>query len=262
MSVSDLVQAAAARGVELWFEGDRLRFRAPKGALTPEQRNDLVARRADVLTYLREQAARATTTCPLSFSQRSLWFVNQETPDSAAYNVGFAARIVSEIDVNALRQAMQALSDRHPALRTSFPIVDGIPVQSIAGTSTAVLTVHDVAGEDEPRVRARVVADYRAPFDLEHGPVFRSHLYSAGPQNHVLLLTVHHIAVDGWSLMQLSRSCGPSMPKRRAARPCPRRGPQRTMRSSRGGRPRCWTATRVSASRSTGARRWPSRAPR
>ncbi len=155
------------------------------------------------MRILRAEAARSTATCPLSFSQRSLWFVHQEVPESAAYNVGFAARIVSSVDVTAMRQAVQALSDRHASLRTSFPIVDGTPVQSIAGTSTAVLTLHDVAGEDEQRLHDRVAADYGAPFDLEHGPVFRTALYTAGSQNHVLLLTIHHIAADGWSLMQL-----------------------------------------------------------
>jgi amino acid adenylation domain-containing protein len=209
LNVSALVAVVAAQGVELWFEGDRLRFRSPKGALTAEQRAELSARKGEVLAHLRAQAALATTTCPLSFSQRSLWFVNQEAPESAAYNVGFAARIVSSVDVGAIRQAVQALCDRHPSLRTTFPIVDGVPVQRIAGTSTAVLELHEVAGDDNRQLHDRVMADYRRPFDLEHGPVFRSALYSVGRQNHVFLLTVHHIAADGWSLLQLLEELRP-----------------------------------------------------
>ena len=125
--MTELLRGLVGQGVELWFEGDRLRFRSPKGALSAEQRAELVARKADILTHLRSDAARATATCPLSFSQRSLWFVNQEAPDSAAYNVSFAARIVSSLDVAAVRQALQALCDRHGSLRVTFPIVDGSP---------------------------------------------------------------------------------------------------------------------------------------
>ena len=203
MSAAELVETLAAKGVELWFEGDRLRFRAPKNVLTAEQRAELSAMKADILTHLRGQAERATTVWPLSFSQRSLWFVNRQAPESAAYNVGFAARIVSPVEVAALRQALQALCDRHASLRTTFPIVDGVPVQQISGTSTAVLELHDVEGEDETRLHDRVMADYRRPFDLEHGPVLRTALYSRAPQEHVFLLAVHHIVADGWSLLQL-----------------------------------------------------------
>jgi amino acid adenylation domain-containing protein len=203
VSVNALLKQLADQGVELWFEGERLRFRAPKGALSAEQRAQLMARKPEVLTQLRANAVAVEKTAPLSFSQRSLWFLHQASPASAAYNVCFSARIASPVEEAALRQALQALSDRHASLRTTFPLVDGMPVQRVHGAATAVFVLHDVRGYDEARLLEVVTADYRRPFDLEHGPVFRTALFTRAPQDHVLLLSIHHIAADGWSILQL-----------------------------------------------------------
>ena len=189
--------------MELWFEGERLRFRAPKGSLTAELRARLAASRTEVLAQLRAAAAAQVQIHPLSYSQQCLWFLSQEDRSSAAYNVAFAARVVSPVDVVALRQALQALVDRHGALRTTFGLSKGVPCQRVAGTSTAALEVHEVAGLDEAKLRARVDSDYRRPFDLERGPLFRAALYTRAPEDHVLLLVMHHIAVDGFRSLLL-----------------------------------------------------------
>ncbi len=202
MSVVELLDTLANQGVELWFEGERLRFRAPKGALTPDQRAQLSSRRPEVLAQLRKNAA-VTRDFPLSFSQRSLWFVHQENPSSAAYNVAFQARVVSAVDVAALRQALQAVLDRHAALRTTYPVSDGVPVQRVAGTTEVAFTVLDARADDDTAFHERIRTDYRRPFDLESGPLFRATLFSRNPQEHVLLLVAHHVAADGWSLLQL-----------------------------------------------------------
>jgi amino acid adenylation domain-containing protein len=201
--VAELLDTLRRQGFELWFEGERLRFRGPKGVLTTGQRADLVARRDDILVQLRREAGARKETHPLSSNQRALWFVNQENPTSAAYNVAFVARVVSTVDLPALRHALQGLVDRHPALRTAFPVEDTSPVQHVAGALPVTFLVHDVSDVDEPSLRQLVEADYRRPFDLELGPVFRASLYSRAPEDHVLLLVAHHIVVDGWSLLQL-----------------------------------------------------------
>ena len=201
--VVHLIDELRRQGVELWFEGERLRFRAPKGTLNAGQRAELGASRLEVLAQLRAEAGGRELVAPLSFNQRSLWFINQEDPESAAYNVAFAARVVSAVDVAALRQALQALVDRHGALRTTFGLIGGVPVQRVAGAGAASLELYHVPGLDEAALRARVASDYRRPFDLERGPLFRTSLYTRAPETHVLLLVIHHIVVDGWSLMQL-----------------------------------------------------------
>jgi amino acid adenylation domain-containing protein len=193
-TMADWLRDLAAQGVELWFEGDRLRFRAPKGALGPEERAELAARRAEILAQLRAEAAATERTYPLSFSQQSLWFLHQQVPDSTAYHVALSARVLSPVDEGALRHALQALSDRHAILRTTYAYRDDAPCQRVAGA---------VPGLPEPALRAAVEADLRRPFDLERGPVLRASLYTRGAEDHVLLVTVHHIAADGWSLMML-----------------------------------------------------------
>lgn len=203
MSVHALVSQLEAQGIVLWFEGDRLRFRAPHGRLTTEQRIELSAARTEVLAHLRARASARGTQGPASFNQRAIWVESQGRPDSRAYHVAFVARILSPIDQGALRHAVQALVDRHEALRTTLSVVDGELRQYVAGAASAALTIHDVESGDEQHLRALVEADYRRPFVFETGPLFRVSLYTRAPDDHVLLLAVHHSVVDGWSLFQL-----------------------------------------------------------
>jgi len=201
MSGGELLQRLERQGIELWFEGRGLRFRAPRGALGPEDRAQLAARRDEVIEQLRIRASGITTVHPQSFSQRSLWFLHQQAPDSAAYHVAMSACVNGPIDVGALRHALQALVDRHAVLRTTYGLEAGVPVQRVVGSASASFTLHDARGLERRALRELVEADYRRPFDLEHGPVFRASLYTSADDDHVLLLTVHHIAADGWSLL-------------------------------------------------------------
>jgi amino acid adenylation domain-containing protein len=203
VTASELLTTLKAQGIALWFEGERLRFRAPKGALTDALRVELAARRSEIVAALRAAAAAEETVCPPSFSQQALWFVHQQAPDSTAYHVAMPLRVLSPIDVAALRQALQALVDRHATLRTTFDLVDGALSQRIAGHAAVCLELHGMHGAGEAELRAAVEADFRRPFDLASGPVLRATLFSRAPDDHVLLLVVHHIAVDGWSLLLL-----------------------------------------------------------
>ena len=203
MSLLDLIEQLEQQGTQLWYEGDRLRFRSPRGALNPEQRARLTAERAAVVALLRGRDADRIHKQPLSYGQRSLWLVHQDAPDSAAYHVAFAIEVASTVDSAALKASLQALVDRHAILRTTYELSDSRPVQRIAGAGVAVLDIHDTTALDAPARRARIEADYRRPFDLASGPVWRSSLFSSGPTDHVLLITAHHIAVDGWSLLLL-----------------------------------------------------------
>lgn len=207
MSLSPLLDSLNERGVELWFEGDRLRFRAPKGALSAEQRAQLTAQRAAVVALLRSRAIATQATHPLSFSQRSLWFLHQQAPASTAYHVAMSARIRCSVDTQALGLAVQSLVDRHAILRTTYGFVEEAPCQRVAGAAVAAFTVKPIAG-GEADLRQAVERAYRLPFDLEHGPVFRTDLFTRSEQDHVLLLTVHHIAADGWSLLLLLQELG------------------------------------------------------
>lgn len=201
--LDEIVAPLEARGVQLWLEGRQLRFRAPPGAVTPELRNALAARRDEVLAALREREQARVAEAPLSYGQRSLWLVHQENPDSAAYNVAFVVHVDSPVDTGLLRDALQTLSDRHPQLRSTISLQAGRPVQRTFGAMPVTLDVHDCAGLDEAALHARVQSDYARPFDLAAGPVWRTSLFSRSRTEHVLLITAHHVAVDGWSLLLL-----------------------------------------------------------
>ncbi|OLP20313.1 hypothetical protein BST81_00820 [Leptolyngbya sp. 'hensonii'] len=200
MTGSELLLLLSERGVELWVEGDRLCFRAPKGALTPELRTLLAEHKEDLLTQLRQAPP---IVAPLSYNQRSLWFLWQLTENSAAYNVAFTAVIATDVDPAALKSAFQVLTDRHPALRTTFTTENGVPIQQIHPHRQVDFEGVDATAWDDLTLRDRVTAAYRRPFNLETGPLLRVTLFSQSPQHHVLLLTIHHIVADGWSLWVL-----------------------------------------------------------
>ena len=200
MTVSELLAQLEAKGIELWTEGGSLRFRAPKGALTPDLRALLAEQRDAVLAEVRERARQTVETLPVSQSQLSMWLVHEVAPDSAAYNVSSSVRIRSAVDVDTLRRVFQALTDRHAALRTTFVNDEGQPFQRIPGYVDVDFEQTAVPGIDEKALYQRIYTASHQPFDLCTGPVMRVRLFTRAPDDHVLLPVVHHIATDGWSM--------------------------------------------------------------
>jgi amino acid adenylation domain-containing protein len=203
VTTAELIAKLKEQGVNLWFEGERLRFRAPKGALTPVLRAELGPRKSEVLARLRAEAAASERVHPTSFSQRSLWLLHQQAPQSEAYHVGAPMLICDEFDAASLRQALQALVDRHAILRTTYEFVDGGLSQRTVGAARVAFETRTAAGVSDDELRRLVSEDFRQPFDLANGPVFRATLFVCGPERYVLLIAAHHIAVDAWSLLLL-----------------------------------------------------------
>src|SRR5215210_224928 len=142
---------------------------------------------------------------PLSHGQRSLWFLHHFAPGSGASNIAAAARVLSSLDADALERAFQALVDRHAALRTTFPAVDGEPSQQVADRLELGLGREDATGWSGERLRARLAEEAWRPFNLEQGPLLQVTLFTGGPERPVLLLVIHHIVADFWSLAVLLR---------------------------------------------------------
>ncbi len=140
---------------------------------------------------------------PLSFAQERLWFLDQLTPGSPAYNVPVAFAVHGPLDVAALERAIAEVVRRHEVLRTSFPSTAGRgarPVQEIAPAAGWTLPAEDLADW-----RAAAAAEALQPFDLAAGPILRTRLLRIAPEEHVLLLTIHHIAADLWGVAVLIR---------------------------------------------------------
>jgi natural product biosynthesis luciferase-like monooxygenase protein len=138
---------------------------------------------------------------PLSYGQRALWFLHRLAPESAAYNVFFAMRVLSELNAPALRRAFQTLIDRHPSLRTTYVVRDGNAAQVVHAHREVHFEEVDAASWSEEELDARLLEEAHRPFDLETGPLFRVNLFARGHAPAVLLLTAHHIAIDLWSLV-------------------------------------------------------------
>src|SRR6266545_3072903 len=156
---------------------------------------------------------------PLAEGQRALWYLYRLAPDSAAYNIAGAARLSGEIDPEALRGAFQALVDRHPVLRSTFAETPDGVVQRIAAHAEAAFLCADVSALDAEEVRQRLHAEAFRPFDLERGPLFRAALLRGGPGGDLLVVAVHHIAADFWSLAVLVRELGVVLASGAAALP-------------------------------------------
>jgi amino acid adenylation domain-containing protein len=202
-SISELLADLTGRSVELWFEGDTLRFRAPKGALREDDRALLMGQKSEVIRLLKQRALSEIEAFPLAYSQRALWLINQTVPESAAYNIAFTARIHSYVDVQALRLSVQALIDRHSALRTTYTVSNGEPVQQIHGHVDCQFEQMNASQWSHDELMSKVIESYKRPFDLGKGPLLRTNLFSHSAQDHILLITIHHIAADGWSIFLL-----------------------------------------------------------
>nr|CAC01604.1 peptide synthetase [Anabaena sp. 90] len=139
---------------------------------------------------------------PLSWAQERLWFVNQLEGESSAYTIDFTMRLVGNLNVKALEQAFAAIGQRHEPLRTQFKIKDNKPVQAIAPSMTITLPVVDLQNLQDPTKQVEELATAEAckPFDLANGSVLRVKLWQVAPDEYVLLLAIHHIAADGWSM--------------------------------------------------------------
>ncbi len=138
---------------------------------------------------------------PLSSGQQALWFLHHMSKADAPYNtLEIAVSVRGDLDVHALRRAFQALVDRHQSLRTIYTLTNGVPVQRILAHQEIFFQTVDASGWPDEELNSRMVEESRLPFDLENGPLLRVTLFARSHSEHALLLAMHHIAIDFFSL--------------------------------------------------------------
>jgi amino acid adenylation domain-containing protein len=146
---------------------------------------------------------------PLSFVQEQLWFLDRLEPGNPAYNIAATVRFGGPLDPVALQQALRALVCRHDILRTTFIAGAGQPVQVVAPNLPLAMPLMDLRDLPETQRQSSAqelaLSEARKPFDLASGPLLRASLLRLADDEHLLLLTVHHIAADGWSMRLLVR---------------------------------------------------------
>src|SRR5689334_9067529 len=149
---------------------------------------------------------------PLSYAQERLWFLDQLSPGSATYNVPSPLRIPGPLNVAVLERCLNELVQRHESLRTTFDSVDGRAVQLIAPERVQPLPRVDLrdlpASQREAEAQRLAGEEAQRPFDLKHGPLMRTRLLVLADDDHLLLLTLHHIIADGWSMGLLLHELG------------------------------------------------------
>ncbi|CAM2064443.1 Condensation domain-containing protein [Sulfidibacter corallicola] len=217
--IAGLLARMQRAGVQLWLEGERLKFRAPKGALDAETKAELSAHKAEIIAFLASHRRREEDRIPslvpaprdvprpLSLAQQRLWFLFQMEPESAVYNLPSAIRIVGPVDVALLNGAFNRLIARHEVLRTNFRDTDQGPVQVARPHVEIAIPVEDLSELDPERrdaeARDRIEAEGRKPFDILEEPLIRVRLYKCDDRDHILFFNLHHIVSDFWSIKLL-----------------------------------------------------------
>lgn len=226
LAVDDLIDALEGRKILLSLEGDKLRLSAPKGAVDTALREELTARRDEIIEAVREREQRKLSRrerdlqptriprngrLPLSFAQQRLWFLDRLNPGGNAYTIGGASRVSGAIDLDVFAKATGLLAQRHEALTMRFREADGTPFAEIGEGQSLTFEIVDASGtpEDEREAAARrlIAERMREPFDLANGPLLRITAIRFDDDDHVLLNRTHHIVADGWTLAMTSRDC-------------------------------------------------------
>jgi thioesterase domain-containing protein/acyl carrier protein len=157
-------------------------------------------------------AAEEVFVLPSTVGQQGFWYLDQLEPGNAAYNIAVRFRLQGELRLDALERAIQDIVARHESLRTAFAVQDGVPVQVIVPRLTIPLPIDELreVAETERRGQADAFAgeEARRRFDLANGPLIRVRLQRLGDAEHMLLVTIHHIVADGWSIGILTNELG------------------------------------------------------
>jgi amino acid adenylation domain-containing protein len=194
---------------------------APKGTLTAELRSQIAERKAELLMFLRDQAFSAgfvplpiprrvsKDPGPLSFAQERLWFLEQLEPGSAVYNICRASRLTGQLNIAALEASLTEILCRHDILRSQIRVIDGRPMQlttSAPESKLHFIDLRSLTGTDlDEEIRRQIRSEGERQLDFSAGLFLRALLLQISDDQHILVLTTHHIVSDAWSMGILTR---------------------------------------------------------
>jgi len=210
--------------INIFVEGEILRCNAPEGILTPELRAEISQKKAEIVSFLKaaNRTSNFTPTpivpmgrdgnLPLSFAQQRLWFLDQLVPNNPFYNVPAALRLTGSLNFSALQQTFNEIVRRHEALRTTLAVVSGQPVQRIAAAFHLPINVVDLRNlpkESRQTEANRLTAEEaQRSFNLSNDLLLRVTLLQLDDAEYLLMLNMHHIVSDGWSIGVLIQELG------------------------------------------------------
>ena len=215
--ISLLISRLRERDIRLFLDGGRLRINAPRGALDDKTKSAIAARRDEIIIHLEKSAVPAeggqpgplrriprNGLVPASSAQQRLWFLNQVDPGQANYNIGGGLRFTGPLDTEFMRQAILTLINRHEAFRTRIVENSGQPWLELLDTSRVSVDIVDLSAHPADRrdeeVRLLGESLLRTPFDMAQGTLAAFLIIRLAPDDHVILVCMHHVISDGWSL--------------------------------------------------------------
>ncbi|UAA39459.1 amino acid adenylation domain-containing protein [Paraneptunicella aestuarii] len=230
MTIAKLINEIHAKGIKLWQIDGQLKFKASKEAWTDDIRDKIIANKEDIIAFLSQASktsdippiepvsridadGRPIASFPLSFAQERLWFIEQMEPDNTSYNLPGAVTISGDLNTEHLEQAFNLLIERHENLRTIFINEEGQGRQVILPSMDFKLKRIDLSQiENEATLHEQLQQlgqeEAATPFDLTKGPLLRGKLVKLGENEHMLMLTKHHIISDGWSMGIMIKELG------------------------------------------------------
>ncbi|HEY4303061.1 MAG TPA: amino acid adenylation domain-containing protein [Gemmatimonadaceae bacterium] len=216
LSIDAFLATLAKRDIRISLDGEKLKLSAPVGAVDAVLKAELTRRKPELATALREagrppalRKVSRTGSLPVSFAQQRLWFLDQMQPGASHYNIVFGLRFSGRMDEEALRWTLDEIVRRHEPLHTSIVDSGAGPVARLMSELDTVLDVVDVSNVDPAERAAEALrvahAHTERPFDLAHGPMAAFLLIRFSDDERWLIVSMHHIASDGWSLSVSAR---------------------------------------------------------
>ncbi|MCI5149254.1 MAG: non-ribosomal peptide synthetase, partial [Candidatus Electrothrix sp. MAN1_4] len=203
MSIVELISQAEEKGVQLWVEGERLRFKAPEGSLHPELKAELSGNKFEIIAFLKKQQdiseAINQDRFSLSYGQQALWFIYQEAPGNPAYNMVSALHISENVDAIALQNTLQTVAERHAQLRTHFEVDSEGEVWQQVTDTLPKLEIIDAGRWTWEEVSEQARHYSQQPFDLTQNG-FRAALFHKKNNSYLLVFVLHHILGDARSM--------------------------------------------------------------
>lgn len=215
MNTSELLLLAARAGMKFWLDGDRLAYRVPNERITDELRKEVILHKADLIAMLRKESLDAASAIPrasfneenewyLSSGQERLWLIERRIGASPLHNVHFRLLWKGLLDRGMLAHSLTDIVVRHAQLRTTFTEIDGGPRAAAlpaAAVDLAHFDLRDHSTEARASAAEALMLDHQlAPFDIENGPLMRTAVITLADDDHVILVTQHHLVTDGWSV--------------------------------------------------------------
>lgn len=215
MNTSELLLLAARAGMKFWLDGDKLAYRVPNEGMTDELRQEVILHKADLIAMLRKERVEEASAIPrgpspeehegyLSSGQERLWLIERRIGASPLHNLHFRLLWKGLLDREMLAHSLTDIVARHAPLRTTFAALDGAP-RAVLESATAVdlthLDLRDHRAEARASAAEAIILDQQlAPFDIEKGPLMRAAVVTLADDDHVIVVTQHHLVSDGWSV--------------------------------------------------------------